>query len=286
MIEGGGMEIERCLETYKRKQVDEKSLNTVEAYIRDIKQFISFRDIEKATTEDVENFKNLLLSQNIKPKSINRKLVSVRQFIEYLNRLEDFEPKIFLEIKLIKIQRQEYLEEILSKSDFDRLVRAAEKENDKRAVAIFETLYLTGARVSELLQFNVNDVKKSSKIIRGKGSKYRELFMPEVLQDYLSDYAKARKIESGNLFLNVNNDNTMDRQSVHNLIKKYAGISKVKLSKAHAHNFRHLYCFKLREMGFSLDEIADLAGHSDINTTKIYTRRTKPELMNMIRKLN
>ncbi len=286
MIEGGGMEIERYLETYKRKQVNEKSSNTVEAYIRDIKQFISFKDIEKATTEDVENFKKLLLSRNIKPKSINRKLVSVRQFIEYLNRLEDFEPKIFLEIKLIKIQRQEYLEEILSKSDFDRLVRAAEKENDKRAVAIFETLYLTGARVSELLQFNVEDVKKNSKMISGKGSKYRELFMPEALQDYLSDYAKARRIESGKLFLNVNNDKTMDRQSVHNLIKKYAGISKVKLSKAHAHNFRHLYCFKLREMGLSLDEIADLAGHSDINTTKIYTRRTKPELMNMIRKLN
>lgn len=268
---------------YKKK---DKSVNTVEGYFSDLKQFFTFHksDLENVDDDVVKNYTAYMLSKNLKAKTINRKLVSLRQYIEYINTKTDI--RIYAEIKLLKIQKQDYLEEVLTKIDFDRLVRLAQRENDSKAIAIFYTLYLTGARVSELLQFKVIDAANEMVTVKGKGSKYRDLFIPDILKEYLSTYIKARQLgEDDYLFVNNQNNRVMTRQSVHNLIKEYAGLSKVKLSRAHAHNFRHLYAFRLIELGLSTEEVADLLGHSDINTTKIYTRKTKGELVKAIKAL-
>ena len=77
----------------------------------------------------------------------------------------------------------------------------------------------------------------------------------------------------------------MTRRSVDRLVKKYGRLARIKLSKAHAHNLRHLYAFSLVERGLTLDEIADLLGHTDINTTRIYSRKTKKQLLRIIKNL-
>jgi integrase/recombinase XerD len=275
-------------ETYQVKKEDEKSINTVLAYISDLKQFRKFynKDLEDVTTDEIEKYKEYLLSRRLKPKTINRKLVSIRQYIDYLNSNDDIDLKILVEVKLLKIQTQEYLEELLSKNEFDRLVKTAEKENDKRAVAIFYTLYFTGARVSEMLQLKVDDVKQDAILIKGKGDRYRYLFITEELRGYITDYIRGMETEANQLlFINSTNKKPMDRQSVHNLIKKYAGLSKIKLSHAHAHNFRHLYCLRLIEEGIGIEDIAQLAGHKNINTTMIYMRKPKSELMKALKRL-
>lgn len=265
----------------------EKSPHTVLAYISDLKQFICFleKSFDLVTTDDVEKFKEFLLNKKLKPKTVNRKLVSIRQYVTYLNGL-DLETKFSIETKLIKIQHQEYLDELLTLGDLERILSAAEKESDVRVIAIVNGMYLTGARVSELLQFKVNDVGKDEIVVCGKGRKYRKLFPPERLKKILADYLKVRKSDKTDLlFVNCANEKPMDRQSVHNLIKKYAGKGKVKLSRAHAHNLRHMYCYRLIEKGLNIDEVADLAGHSNINTTRIYTRKPKSELMKAIKDL-
>lgn len=229
----------------------------------------------------------MLLNKKNKPKTVNRKLVSIRRFLSFYNNLPNNPDKVFAEPKLIKIQRQEYLEDVLTKNDFDRLNRAAEKANDKRAIALFNALYLTGARVSEIIQLKANDCENDFVSVRGKGGKYRDLFIPQALRPYIIDYLRGRETDANSyLFLNKRNIQPMDRQAVHKLIKKYAGLSKVKLSIAHAHSYRHLFGFRLVEEGYDLGTVADLLGHADINTTKIYTRKTKQELLRVINKLN
>jgi integrase/recombinase XerD len=271
---------------FKKNISDDKSENTVQAYISDLKQFFQIinKDPLFLINEDVEKFKEELINKGYKIKTINRKLVSLKRYIDFYNMTS--EEKIFLMFKLIKIQKQEYLDEILNKSDFERLIRFAERANDVRAIAIFYSLYLTGVRVSELLQWKVETAKHDTIIIRGKGGKYRNVMISDNLSVHINEYIRHRKHKkNGYLFLNEQNNKRMTRKSVHNLIKKYAGKSKVKLKKAHAHSFRHLFCMTLIEKQVSIDTIADLAGHSDINTTRIYTRQTQKDLRKVINML-
>ena len=275
------------LEQFRTEKMKDKCQNTVNAYISDSKQFISFlgKDLENVTTEDINSYREQLIRQKLKPVTVNRKLVSIRKFIDYLN--SNTEIRIFVEIKLIRVQKQDYLEEVLTKNDFDRIVAAAENVKDTRAIAVLYGLYLTGARVSELLQWKVKDITSDTINVRGKGGKYRDLFRSESLKQYLLDYIGSREAgEDEYIFLNSRNNNPMDRLAVHKLIKRYAGKAKIRLTRAHAHNFRHLCAFRLLEEGLSLDEVADILGHSDINTTRIYTRKTKVELMKAINKLS
>jgi integrase/recombinase XerD len=276
------------LNNYIELKLKKKSSNTVDAYISDLNQFFSFisKNFDCIEQQDIDDYISHLLSRNLKPKTINRKLISIKQFIEYLNNCSDYGRKICLEVEVLKVQRQEYLEEVITQNDFERLVRLAEREKDFRALAIFYTLYLTGLRVSELITLKVADKDKKAITVLGKGEKYRDILIPERLVEYLNLYIKERKHKPTDyLFLNELRNTPMSRQSVHNVIKLYAGMSKIKLSRAHAHNFRHLYCLRLAEEGLTIDEIADLAGHANINTTRIYTRKTKQDLINVIRKL-
>lgn len=276
------------LHDFQMEKEKHQSPHTVLAYVSDIKQFAAWlgKAFTDVTTEDIEQYKEYLLNKRkVKPKTANRKLVSIRQYINYLNKLHP-DQKIDVEIKLSKIQSQEYLDNLLTPGDFERIISAAEREKDVRALAVFNFMYLTGARVSEALRIKAEDALKDEINIKGKGQKYRTLFIPDRLKGYITNYLKIRKSDNTDLlFVNTANENPMDRQSVHNLIKKYAGMGKVKLARAHAHNLRHMYGYRLIDMGLDIDTVADLLGHTSINTTRIYTRKPKEELKKAIRNL-
>lgn len=277
------------LKDYILEKSEDKSKNTISYYITDLKQFDKFinnKGLVEIKNVDVLNFKKNLSELNLKPKTVNRKLLSIKQFMEWINSNEEIDIKMFLKIKLYKIQEQEYLEELLEITDFERLSRMAQRENDLRALAIFNTLYLTGMRVSEMLQLKVSDINKDFVNIIGKGDKSRDIPISEKLKDYLKDYVRERNQPiNGYLFVNQNNYNVMSRQSVDRIIKHYAGMAKVKLTKAHAHSFRHLSGIRMIEEGLTIDEVADILGHGNINTTRIYTRKTKKELLKAISRL-
>lgn len=219
------MKIEELLEEFILNMKEDKSDNTISYYITDIKQFDIFienKDIEDIKNIDIVKFKDSLKNLKLGSKTINRKLLSVKKLMDWINSNEEIELEKFLKIKLIKIQQQDYLEEVLELVDFERLVRMAVREKDVRAVAVFHCLYLTGMRVSEVLQLKVQDINKDYVNIIGKGEKSRDVFVAERLKEYLKDYVRSRgQSINGYLFVNERNDNLMSRQSVDNLIKKY-----------------------------------------------------------------
>lgn len=264
-------------------EIKERSTNTIAAYKTDINEFMEFieNDFNSINESNYKKFKKYLIDKKLSAKTINRKFVCINNFIRFLNLETDYNIK--LKFELLKVQKQNYLDEMLSKNDFDRIVRAAKKEDDLRAIAIFYTLLMTGMRVSEMLQLKIEDTKEEYIQIGGKGNKYRDIFIADHLHEVWNDYLKVRIDNSEYLF--TGQKGPINRTTVHSIIKKYAGKARVKLTKAHAHNFRHLFCLMAAEKGLSIDEIADLAGHSDINTTRIYTRKTKKQLRKALNSL-
>lgn len=273
------------------------SQSTINAYIRYIKEFKIYLedDLENLTIKHINSFTNkcikkvnLNTKKNISPKTINKKLVALKSYIAWINT--NTEIKIFVEVPLLKIQNQEYLSEnILTIYEFNRIIRITEKDNSIKAIqarALLFGLYLTGMRISELLQMRVSDISKTDIWINGKGNKLREVILSDKVKFYLEEYVKARGLKGRNYVLtNVRNDSVMSRQTAHRIIKYYAGQARIKLEKAHLHNLRHLFCIVMISNNANLEEVADLAGHNNINTTRIYVRKSKQQLRKTVNML-
>lgn len=279
------------LKKYEQKELKKKSKNTVKAYISDIKQFNGFmvsksKQFDGVANKDIEAYIDYLLSQKnettkklLKPKTVNRKLVSIRKFINYLNAEEAYQGNIFVEIELLKVQDQYYLDNLLSKDEYNRMIERTLLENDRKTYVIFNTLYYTGARVSEILKIKAEHINNDNLTVCGKGTKYREIILCENIVNILKEYITKNKIKPSEVLFK------MTRQNVHKKIKEYAGKCRIKLTRAKAHNFRHLCAFRLIDGGASIEEVADLLGHSNINTTRIYTKKTKSELRKTLNNL-
>ncbi|MCG8541233.1 MAG: tyrosine-type recombinase/integrase [Clostridia bacterium] len=256
--------------------------NTLSSYKTDLKQFSMFykKDISKLDSEDIESYITYLLSKGFKAKTINRKLTSIRRYVEYLNGNNKIENRISLYIEGIRVQEEYFIEpdKIINISEFNRIVTQVKKVNDKRALAILYTLAFTGVRVSELLQLHTFQYRTGEITVRGKGRKFRNIPIGEEAIYYIDEYTKQRRHKAGEpIFINERNNNVMSRQEINKIIKHYAGQARIKKTKAYPHAFRHLFCLTLSK-DMPLDEVAALAGHSNINTTRIYTKRTKEEL--------
>nr|KEH84647.1 Integrase/Recombinase [Clostridium novyi A str. 4540] len=257
-----------------------KSQNTIESYLIDLVQFIRYLINKRKTifdikAKDIELYKNYLLNkERLKVKTINRKLTSINQFLKF-NHLE-------VNVQQISEQKQNYLDNILNKNEIEKLLKAC--KNNKRDKAIIETLYLTGVRVSELIQIRVQDVNKKSVTIRGKNNKYRDIFVTKKLSQAWHEYLDVRE-ECSCEQLFVGKRGPLKKRTINKIIRKYAEKAGVKKSKAHPHNFRHAFCKGLADRGVNIETIADIAGHSDLNTTRIYTRQTKEELIDILEEM-
>lgn len=265
----------------------EKSSITVDSYISDLKQFFSFldNDIKEAKQKDILNYKKWLREKGIQTNTINRKLSALNGYVSFLNDTQGYNLK--LKFKKEKVVKQKYLEEMLTKTEYKRILGVAQRRGDTRAVAMLEGLYLTGMRISELLQYKTTDVGKEKITIIGKGDKERKVFIPDELNKVFREYLLDPKRKPNSKFLFTTKKGKLNRQMADYIIKFYGAKAKVKLTKCHVHNLRHLFCIIcIRERGLTLDELADLIGHVDINITRIYTRRTEAELIKLIKRMN
>ncbi|QPW61970.1 tyrosine-type recombinase/integrase [Clostridium botulinum] len=255
---------------------EDKGEKTIYTYKNDIKRFIEYFQKNKLEVNTIElrKFKDYLLEGlQLSPKTVNKNIVAIRKYLDFIH-IND------VNIKMIKIQDQGFLDDILTNSEAMRMIKEADKARDLRAKAFICTLYYTGMRVSEAISVLVRDIDEDSIRILGKGKKYRTVLIPKKLQRIWIDYMTVRVNNSDKLFTGQRGG--ISRFTALNMVKKYGGKAKVKTDKVYNHAFRHLFCMNLVDRGIPIDVVKDLAGHASILTTNIYTRRSKKQLLDVI----
>ena len=244
-------------------QNEEKSTNTIEKYIRDVKVFANYVDSSNVTKEMVIEYKNKLISDNYAVRSINSMIASLNSFFVFIG-WED------LKVKSIKLQRQIYCpeEKELTKAEYLRLVNTAKQKGNERLNLLIQTICGTGIRVSELQYITVEAVKCGEAVASLKG-KTRSVFIVRELKKKLLHYAAEQGIKSGAIFI-TRNGNPMSRTNIWREMKNLCEQANVNPDKVFPHNLRHLFARTFYGIEKDIAKLADILGHSSINTTRIY----------------
>lgn len=249
---------------------EEKSENTVEKYIRDVRAFSAYVGDEEITKETVIDYKNNLFSENYAARSINSMLASINSLLSFLGWSD-------LKVKSIKLQRQIYCpeEKELTKAEYMRLVHTAKQKGNERLNLLLQTICGTGIRVSELQYITVEAVKCGEVVVSLKG-KTRSVFIVRELQKKLLRYAAEQKITTGAIFI-TRSGKPMSRTNIWREMKNLCVQAGVNPQKVFPHNLRHLFARTFYGIEKDIAKLADILGHSSINTTRIYIITTGNE---------
>ncbi len=252
---------------------EEKSAATIEKYMRDVRAFSAYADKKIITKELVSNYKNYLLDNGYAPRSVNSMLASIHSFLEFAGKSE-------CKVKFLKIQRNIYCEKErnLSKSEYRRLLKSA--EGNEKLSLVMQTICATGIRVSELKYFTVERVRLGKVVVNLK-AKIRTILVPHKLRKMLLDYAKKEKIRFGEIFL-TKNGKSLDRKTIWAAMKALCKSACVNKSKVFPHNLRKLFAKTFYSHDKDIARLADVLGHSSIDTTRIYIMTTSDEHLKRI----
>lgn len=251
-------------------QNEEKSTNTIEKYIRDVKAFAVYANSLDVTKEMVIAYKNKLINDNYAARSINSMIASLNSLFVFVG-WED------LKVKSIKLQRQIYCpeEKELTKAEYVRLVNTAKQKGNERLNLLIQTICSTGIRVSELQYITVEAVKCGEAVVSLKG-KTRSVFIVRDLQKKLLRYAAEQGIKSGAIFV-TRSGKAMSRTNIWREMKNLCEQADVNPDKVFPHNLRHLFARTFYGIEKDIAKLADILGHSSINTTRIYIITTGNE---------
>ena len=257
-------------------RLEEKSAATIEKYIRDVRYFAEFAGGETVEKETAMAYKNYLVEKGYAVRSINSMLASLNSFFAY----QDWPD---CKVKAIRQQKQTYCEEEkeLTKAEYMRLLKAADRK--QQIWLVMQTICGTGIRVSELKCFTLERVRKGRIVVDCKG-KNRVIWIPEKLKKLLLGYAKKQGIESGLLFVDKNGK-PLSRCKVWAQMKALCKKAGVNPGKVFPHNLRKLFARTFYALEKDIAKLADILGHSSINTTRIYIMSSGTEHRAKIEKL-
>jgi len=256
---------------------EERSAGTIEKYARDLGAFASWLDGREASKERTAEWKEHLLEER-SPDTVNSMLAAVNSFFRFMG-WED------CRVKFLKIQRRTFREESreLAREEYDRLLSTALSQGKTRLALLMETICATGARVSEVKYFTVEAARMGKAEISLKG-KIRTILLPEKLCRKLLKYAKKQKIASGEIFL-TRSGTSLSRKQIWAEMKALCASAGVEPSKVFPHNLRHLFARTLYKACRDIVKLADILGHSSIETTRIYLRTTGAEYARQLDRL-
>lgn len=252
---------------------EEKADNTLKQYKTNVMKFIEWLpDDKKPITKDTTlDYKKYLRTLTESPKSMNIWIVSINKYLKWLG-LND------LTIKKVKMQQQSSNEESLTLADLKRLLRISKRMGYEQLYYIFKVLAMTGCRIGELEYFTVENLEKTPRKnikVSNKG-KDREIIVRQDLSRELKHYYKSKGIESGYIFLSTDpkcKGKMPHKSTILRQMKKVAGAARIRVEKVHPHNFRHLFAqVFLNAYPENVLDLADLLGHNDLKTTRIYTK--------------
>jgi integrase/recombinase XerD len=272
------------------------SLNTLEAYSRDLNRYSEFMEskgitaIKNITSDDIISYLGTLRKSGLTANSMNRALAAARGFYKYLIREDVIDENPIANIELAKVWMR--LPDTLSKDEINHLLEQPDLNTPLgvRDKAMLELMYATGIRVSELITLTINNInwQVGYLIVVGKGSKERIVPIGKSAIDCLTRYLEGgrEKLMKGKrshvLFVN-RSGHGLTRQGFWKIVKKYATKGKI-LKKIHPHTFRHSFATHLLEGGADLRSVQVMLGHSDIATTQIYTHISRKQLKDIHRK--
>lgn len=242
--------------------LEERSEITVEKYIRDVKAFAKYAQNNAVTKETVIAYKKHL-QENYAVRSVNSMLASINSLFAFLGWHD-------LKVKSLKLQQQVFCpeEKELTKAEYARLCRAAERKHNERLNLILQTICGTGIRVSELQYITVEAVKQGEAVVNCK-AKTRSVFIVKELKQKLLRYAAEQGIKSGMIFV-TRTGKPISRTNIWREMKALCEEANVNPQKVFPHNLRHLFARVFYGIEKDIAKLADILGHSSINTTRIY----------------
>ena len=240
---------------------EEKSAATVPKYVRDLRAFARFAADGAVDKELVIRYKQELV-ERYAPASVNSMLAAVNRFLKCLGRGD-------CTVKSLKIQPRSFRERELTREEYYRLLRAAKEAGKERLWLLLQTVGTTGIRISELRFITVEAVGQGSARVRLKG-KNRRVLLPGKLCGLLRRYAKGQGIRTGSIFI-THTGRPLDRSNILHEMKALCPLAQVEPEKVFPHNLRHLFACLYYNQTKDLCHLADVLGHSNINTTRLYT---------------
>lgn len=249
--------------------LEERSDITIEKYIRDVKAFTAYTQNTVVTKETVISYKKHL-QETYAVRSVNSMLASINSLFAFLNWHD-------LKVKSLKLQQQVFCpeEKELTKAEYARLCRTAERKHNERLNLILQTICGTGIRVSELQYITVEAAKNGEAVVNCK-AKTRSVFIVKELKQKLLRYAAEQGIKNGIIFV-TRTGKPISRTNIWREMKALCIEANVNPQKVFPHNLRHLFARVFYGIEKDIAKLADILGHSSINTTRIYIISTGME---------
>ena len=257
---------------------EEREQSTIEKYIREIRFFQTWLTGRQVTTEIVASWKSYLRTEGYRPETINSKLSALNKFFKFMGWQE-------YRMKYLKIQRKLFrgTEKELTKEEYIRLLETANSGGKVRLALLIETICATGIRVSEVKYITVEAVERGRAEIALKG-KIRTILLPGKLCRKLHKYDRKQKITSGEIFL-TRSGKGISRRQIWAEMKALCKRADVAPSKVFPHNLRHLFARTFYRVCRDVAKLADVLGHSSIETTRIYLISTGVEHARQLERL-
>ena len=263
-------------ETYLR--TEERCAGTREKYLRDIRNFACFLRDGELTKETVITWREELIKNHYAPVTINSMIAALNGFFRHIERDD-------CRLHFLKIQRKLFREKSkeLTRAEYERLIKAAYSTGKERLALLMETICASGIRVSEIKYITVEAARNGKAEISLKG-KIRNILLPKKLCRKLLQYAKKQKIAAGEIFL-TSNGKSMSRGQIWAEMKKICKKAGVEHTKVFPHNLRHLFATVFYKACKDIVRLADVLGHSSVDTTRIYLMTTSAEHERQLEKL-
>ncbi|MBQ3199042.1 MAG: tyrosine-type recombinase/integrase [Firmicutes bacterium] len=251
-------------------QDEERSEGTVEKYLRDVRHFIEWAGGRQINKQAVGEWKEHLIAMGYQPVTVNSMLAAINTLCNFMG-WDD------CRVKYLKIQRKVFRDKSreLTRNDYTQLLAAAEKNGQNRLHLLLETICATGIRVSEVRYITVEALRQGKAEVSLKG-KTRTILLPGKLCKKLLQYAQKQKIASGEIFL-TKSGKSLNRKQIWAEMKRLCKSCGVEAGKVFPHNLRHLFARTFYQVCKDVVRLADVLGHSSIDTTRIYLISTGAE---------
>ncbi|MCI8838022.1 MAG: tyrosine-type recombinase/integrase [Hungatella sp.] len=247
---------------------------TIVSYIGSIRLYISL--YSSVTAASSKKYRTYLI-KNYKPSTVNQRICGFNHYLDYLGKPQ-------YKLSAVRLQRSSYLDAVISNRDYLSLKRKLKKNGPELWFYVVWFLGATGARVSELLKIKVEHLSSGYMDLYTKGGKMRRIYIPDTLCSEAAAWCHRRGTPSGYLFIN-RRGRPLTARGVHSQLKHFAKLYRINPDTVYPHSFRHRFAINFLQRFNDIALLADLLGHDNVETTRIYLTRSTSEQQKMIDRL-